>query len=370
MQKIINKFENVRAFWYMAIIAGIALRVLFTMTVEDHFDLINFFESGSFVAAGKNIYASTRFYNYGPVMAILLGKIYKLSSFFANNRLAFKFMFVALMTNSDFLIALLVSKKAGKFWGAVYFLNPISIHAPISIGQFDSLAFMFAAYGVYYIEGSSRQEKLSSHDILGILFLSLSLISKHFMAAFPAWILMNRNINTRKKFLYAFVPAVLFLISFLPYLPEGWQGIRDNVFLYRSSKTFPLICLGVMKQLGVSAAVPIERVSFPLFVMLMILWGYIFRRERVYNSFLLYSAAVVCFASGIYYQYFLLPVMALILYPSNLTLIYFLLYIIRPYPIYLVTGVSIFIVRVWLFTPLTWCLLVWLVKYYRYHRNS
>ena len=369
MQKIINKFENVRAFWYMAIIAGIVLRILFALLIENETDMLNFFDTGSFVAAGKNIYASTPHYNYGPVMSLLLGAIDRISSYFANNRLDFKLIYVSLLTISDLLTALLVSKKAGKFWGAVFFLNPVSIHVATSRHQFDSLAFMFAAYGVHYIEESSKQEKISYNDIAGILFLSLSLTTKHFMAAFPAWILLNSNINTRKKFLYAFVPSVLFLMSFVPYLPEGWQGIRDNVFLYRSGKNFPLLALGVMKHLGISAAVPIERASFPLFVMLMILLGYIFRREKVYNSFLLYSVAVVCCSSGIYYQYFLLPVMAMILYPSWLSLIYFLMYLVRPYPICLVTGLSIYVVRVFFYVPIVWCLVFWLVRYYRLHRN-
>ena len=368
MQKFINKFEQNKALWPTAIITGIALRIVFTLLLDDVGDMLNFFDSGSFVAAGKNIYASTKYYNYGPVMSILLGFMRRISAYFANDRLAFRLMFTSLLTVSDFMTALLVSKKAGKFWGAVFFLNPVSIHVAVSKQQFDSLAFMFAAYGVHYIEESSKHEKLSSHDILGILFLSLSLTTKHFMAAFPAWILLNSNINTRKKFLYAFVPAVLFLMSFVPYLPEGWQGIRDNVFLYRSAKNFPLLALGVMKHLGISAAGPVERASFPLFVMLMILLGYIFRREKVYNSFMLYSAAVVCCSSGIFHQYFILPVMALTLYPSWLTLIYFLIYLVRPYPISLFTGVSFFVIREYLYIPLIWCLVLWLVKYYRHRK--
>ena len=237
MQKIINKFENVRACWYIAVIAGITLRILFMLLMKDDFDMLNFFDSGSFVAAGKNIYASTKYYNYGPVMSLLLGAIARISSCFANNRLVFKLLYISLLTVSDFMTALLVSRKAGRFWGAVFFLNPISIHVAASRHQFDSLAFMFAAYGAYFLEETSRQEKFSGRDIAGILMLSMSMITKHFMTAFPAWILMNRNINARKKFMYAFVPAVLFLMSFVPYLPEGWQCFSVQV-----SKEFPSGC--------------------------------------------------------------------------------------------------------------------------------
>ncbi|MBQ7216176.1 MAG: hypothetical protein IJS39_09365 [Synergistaceae bacterium] len=331
--------------------------------------MLNFFDSGSFVAAGKNIYASTKYYNYGPVMSLLLGAIARISSCFANNRLVFKLLYISLLTVSDFMTALLVSRKAGRFWGAVFFLNPISIHVAASRHQFDSLAFMFAAYGAYFLEETSRQEKFSGRDIAGILMLSMSMITKHFMTAFPAWILMNRNINARKKFMYAFVPAVLFLMSFVPYLPEGWQGIRDNVFLYRSAKNFPLAALGVMKHLEIAPAW-LEGASFLIFGVLILLYGYIFRREDIYDSFLLYSVSVVCFASGIYYQYFLLPVMALVLYPSALTLIYFLLYLVRPQIIYLFTGLSVFTTRDFLHVPMVWCLLIWLVQYYRHNRVS
>ena len=370
MQKLINRFEENNTFWYTAVIVGIVVRMLLVLSMEDHNDIINFFDSGSFVAAGKNIYASTKYYNYGPVMSFFLGIIYKISLFFTDKRLAFRFLFTVIMTVADLVTALLVSKKAGKFWGAVFFLNPISIHVGTSREQFDSLAFVFAAYGVHYIEESSGQEKISYNDIAGILLLTLSLMTKHFMAAFPAWILMNRNINTRKKFLYAFAPALLFLMSFVPYLPEGGAGIWNNVFLYRSAKNFPLLAMGVMKHLGLSIAEPIELASFPIFVVLMLLWGYIFRRENVYNSFLLYSVAVVCSSSGIFYQYFLLAVMALMLYPSWMTLVYFLLYCVRPKPICQITGISVFVIHNFTMSALVWCLMLWLIRYYKYYRKS
>ena len=120
MQKFINKFEQNKALWPTAIITGIALRIVFTLLLDDVGDMLNFFDSGSFVAAGKNIYASTKYYNYGPLMSLLLGAIDRISSYFADNRLVFKLMYISLMTVSDFMTALLVSKKVGKFWGAVF----------------------------------------------------------------------------------------------------------------------------------------------------------------------------------------------------------------------------------------------------------
>ena len=74
--------------WVVAIVLGISLRFLalyFTDTVDPR----NFYTTGSITAAGKNIYANFRAYNYGPLFSIILAVIYKIAACFGGGYIAF-----------------------------------------------------------------------------------------------------------------------------------------------------------------------------------------------------------------------------------------------------------------------------------------
>ena len=353
---------STKNFW-MCIIAGFVIRILLMLFREEHFDFINFYNSAKLVFQGENIYASTKFYNYGPVFSLLLGMIYRISIFFTNNRAVFKLLFVCVTSFADIMTSLLIVKKKNNCLGALFFLNPLSIS--ISRYQFDSLAFMMAAYGANFMAESYQENKIKINDLLGIILLSLSFMTKHFMAFFPIWILLNTKTNSRKKYLYVFIPPILFLLSFVPYLPEGLSGIIDNVFMYRSAKNFPLIALTMMKHLNFNVDF-IERLSFPIFIMLMIIFGYLFRHKNIFNSFLMYCVSLVCFSSGLFVQYFTLPIMTLLIYHSKITLPYFIIFVVcRPNLISKMTGLSYRDSRSVVWPFMVWLMLYFLIDYYR-----
>ena len=361
MTTIINtmqkKVEDNKIFWWsVAILLGLSFRfVVLYVTGNEDFD--HFYDTASLAAAGKNIYANTIWYNYGALFSIILGIVYRTAQYLGGSVLIFKVMHVGVLTAADFLIAKLVEKKAGTLWGILFFLNPISMIVDGYHTQFDNIAVMFGAYGVLCLEKSSMQEKFCLNDASGVILISLSLITKHFMYAFPLYILFSARICTRKKILYAFVPPVIFLLGFLPYWSEGAQGIIHNVFMYRSFGNFPFLAAGLFTEAGVSFAGAVTDMYLLIFFCLILASAYIFRRENIFNLFLLYTIAVVCFSSGASGQQHVIPCMAMLLLFREWSLPYFALIFTR------LAGKQIML------TVLAWCLFAYLVYYYRSHRE-
>ena len=321
----------------LLVVLCIAARFVVGAFSLNYVDFRNFLATGEIAASGRNVYAEQKFYNYGPAFFILLGWLYKAASHFPNVALVFKLMLVAVLTLADLLIARLVAKKSSLTWGLVFFLNPLSFLTVSYLSQFDGLAVACAAYGISYIEDSAENERFTINDAAGIVLLLMSLIIKHIMWAFPMWLLMSRRINTRKKFLYAFVPVLLFLMSFAPYWSTGQQGIISNVFLYRSRNNLPLFGLDILHRtinhlpvFSRSIAdpygmefLPFHRYLFAVYALFMLAGAYTFRYEDIDNNFLLYTISAVCFASAISMQYLSIPCMALIILFRKKSLLYF-----------------------------------------------
>ena len=360
MKNIILKlYERVNAhknlYIFLALAAGLLMRFA-VLYFTDNTDFRNFYQTGKITASGLNLYGNFKSYNYEPIMFIILGKIYKAALFFENNILAFKIMHVAVLTISDLFIAKLVAKKIGLLWGLLFFLNPISTIIDGYHTQFDNIAIACGVYGIYYLSESFNNEKFCLADILGIALLSLSLIFKHVLWAFPLWILFNANINTRKKILYAFIPPILFLLSFVPYWQEGSQGIIQNVFMYRSFKNFPLLGLGLAKQFGLNIDINTD-ILLVIFAVLMSVSAWIFRKERITNLFMLYTMSVVAFSSGASGQQLVIPCIAMIIFFREKSWVYFTLIITR------LAGKQIMLFS------MSWCLLGYLVYYYVNRKN-
>lgn len=339
MNNILRKAEEHKIFCCVFFVfLCVTARLTISMFSLGYRDFVQEVITARLASSGKNVYAEQQYYNYGPVFFILLGWLYKIASHFQNNVLALKFMLVSVLTLADFFTAKLIAKKAGWILGLVFFLNPISFITVSYLSQFDGLALAFAAYGIYYLEESAQSERFTVNDFAGIILLSLSLITKHIMWAFPLWILLCTKINSRKKFLYAFVPVLLFLMSFAPYWQEGREGIINNVFLYRSRSNMPILGIDIIYRLinhmplfamdnlnpyGAELFPKFRQVCFIVYIAAMLAGAYIFRLEKINNNFLLYTISAVCFASAISTQYLTIPCMALIILFRKKSLAYF-----------------------------------------------
>lgn len=358
MKNIIRSFESHKIFWCVSLILiCIAARFIAGAFSLGYFDFRMELLTGEIAASGRNVYAEQRFYNYGPAFFIVLGWFYKAASHFSNNILAFKFMILSLLTLADLLTAHLIAKKAGLIWGLLFFLNPLSFLTASYLSQFDGIALAFAAYGIYYLEESAERESLSINDIYGIILLSLSLITKHILWALPLCFLVNNKIHMRKKILYAFIPPVIFLLSFMPYWNEGYQGIISNVFMYRARNNLPLFFLDILNPAGIY--LPLQKhICFVIYGGFMLACAYIFRHERIFSMFLLYTISMVCFSSAISTQYLSIPCMALFIFFKKRALYYF------PLIASVIFGKHIMKII------MVWALLIYLVNYYRHRIYS
>ena len=358
IQVLQDRIDEHKAFsWTTALIIGLAFRFL-VLRVTGNVDFDNFYRTASLASEGKNIYANMTAYNYGALFSIILGKVYTAAAYLGGSVLTYKILHVGVLSVTDFLIAKLVEKKAGTLWGILFFLNPISMIVDSYHTQFDNIAVMFGAYGVFCLESSAEDDRFSLRDILGVILLSLSLITKHIMYAFPVYVLFSTRIKTRKKLLYALVPPLLFLASFLPYWAEGAEGIIRNVFMYRSFGNFPLFAVGLMPHYApVSYANSSTNLFLSAFVVLMTASAYLFRHERIFPLFLVYTIAVVSFTSGASGQQLVIPCMAMLLLFREKSWPYFALIFSR------LAGKQVML------TSEAWCLLYYLVHYYRHNTS-
>lgn len=362
----IQKKLDGNKFLFLGLAFIVTLIIRFAVRHATFVDLEAWFRAGEIVTSGGNIYAETKAYNYGFIFSVICGALYKLSSIFTDNFAAFRSSVIIMLTLADLLIALIIAKKAGTLFAMIFLLNPQSIWASCRNYQFDNIAVLLGLLGVLCIEDSADERRITQNDIAGTLLLSLSLIMKHILWMFPMWVLFSTKTDTRKKILYAFIPPLLFLLSFVPYLPEGFDGIIRNVFMYRSANNFPLFAVGLLNLHGIF--LPYQRtLCLVLFSLLMIVGVYIFRREKIFNLFLLYIIAQVCFSSGINSYYLAIPVAALIILFHEWSLIYFSVGVISRLSISGIISSEInatISLRIWMFVPMAWCLLAYLVYYY------
>lgn len=353
-----DKVENNKIFWWTLIfLIAISIRILLSMiyATKVNGDFEAYCIVGDLAAQGKNVYAHTIRYNYAPLWSVILGKFYAASQLFTNSRTIYKIFIVLFITLADLGIARIIARQIGELWGMIFFINPISMASSIFYPQFDNTAVFLGACGILFLCESSKQTEIKLYDIAGIVFLSLSLLMKHILYAFPLWILLNKNINIRKKILYAFIPPLVFLLSFVPYWPEGSQGIINNVFMYRSASNYPLFALELINHLGIY--LPMQKyIGFPVFNLLMLLAAYIFRNEELNNSFMLYTISLVCFTSSLWHYYLSIPCMAIVVLFSGKSIFYFVLIIFR------------WVNKSLLSCIMVWCLLFYLVDYCKHKK--
>lgn len=163
-----------------------------------------------------------------------------------------------------------------------FFLNPVSIIITGYHNQFDTIAVLFALLSILYI---NEEESFSKKDIFAILFLSLSLMTKHILFLLPVFILLTNNIPLKKRIVYAIVPPVVFLLSFAPFTIQNnaaLQGIINNVFLYRSFNNAPLLDI-LYKQIGFPSGPRIY-----VYGIMMLVPAWLVRREKYEHILLIY----------------------------------------------------------------------------------
>lgn len=281
---------------------------------------------GEITSKFKNIFAETSRYNYGFIWAYLLGIYYYIVSALGLSLGYYRVLIIFTLTLADAGIAYFIFKKSNLKYAILFFFNPVSIIISGFHNQFDNIAIMLALFAILTLENALKQEKINRYDFISLLLLSLSLITKHIIFIFPLWLFFNSNINIKRKVLYLCIPPLLFLLNFTLFLPSGYNNILNNVFLYDSYNNMPLIS-GALVYFGQLYS----SVFRNIFMIGMVIFGYVFRKKPVDQLILLYLLAMFSITSAMANQYFVLPLASLFIIGKkerNLFMIWIMFYLI------------------------------------------
>jgi len=312
-----EKHKNV--FVLFALLALI-LRLLISFK-GNNWDLGSWEIVSALTLKGQNIYANTERYNYGPIWCYILAALRSIGFGFA-------FFISLFLSIIDLLIAFILYKRKNYATALLFLFSPIAIIISGFHRQFDNMAVLFILCAVYYAEtrdANKRDDNLSiKESIIFSAIISLSLITKHIFIFFPIWQFFRIN-GWKQKLIVLTLPVALFFVSFLPYLPAGFEGIMKNVFLYSSKDNAPLyyaffnrIADMIFTPLNIST----KYLPKILFFGMMILCGYFFRKKNLFDNFVFYLICIVLFSSAVACQYLVIPVLFTAVYPNFFSILY------------------------------------------------
>lgn len=281
----------------ITIILGVGAR--FLVAYRGHnFD----FESWEIVAqifnSGGNVYAETPRYNYGPPWFHTLGLLQSLPQIwpFENPTTQFRYAVVGFLTIIDLLIFRFLTVNHGLKFGALFFLNPIGIIISGYHNQMDTMAILCGLYSMKIYENKSYP----TYKYIGLIGIGFSLSIKHILFLLPIWLAFKEK-RFEKIILAILIPYLIFLVSFIPYTPEGISGIITNVFLYRSFNNGPI--WSILFPSYIFHSIPL---IIPFFAA-MFFMGLRLRSTTPLTSFYFYLICVVTFSSAITNQYLAIP---------------------------------------------------------------
>ena len=221
---------------------GVVIRY-FAFSLGHNWDFDSYVICGQLGAKLKNVYSHTGRYNYAPLFFCIQSICYKIALSFSPAHIneTFRVLIVAILSLGDLTIFYYIYIRHGIRKAIIFFLNPVSVFITGYHNQFDNLAIALLLIAVCYY---NSDDKVDKRDWLCILFMGLSLIMKHIVFLLPIWILFRKDISVKKKVLYAFVPPVIFAMSFVPFVlnnSSAFSGVINNVFKYRGYNNSPLL---------------------------------------------------------------------------------------------------------------------------------
>jgi hypothetical protein len=302
----------------VVLLTGIMLRYL-VMFWGHNYDFDSYCIVGRLVSESKNVYANTSRYNYGPMFLYIQGLCYKLSLLTPNYLLTYRLLIVFILCLGDIGIACFLYKKYSPAIAFVFFLNPVSIIITGYHNQFDNLAVWAALLSSQYF---NEDKKITLQDLFFVIIMSICLITKHILFMMPIWLLISKRLPFNKKIIYSFLPILLYMTSFIPFIVNDVQavnGVLKNVFLYRSFNNSPLFYLfyKIFK-------IP-DYCYFYIFIIIICFMGWYFRDRKYQDNIMLYLLCLISFSSAIANQYLVIPVAALCVFSKYIKYLYFII---------------------------------------------
>lgn len=299
-------------------------------------------------------YGVMRQYNYGPLFSEVLSIFWKISDFtqsriidtvlfsFPNSYpisfesitiqigFNFKLLLLFFIFLFDLIILFLLSQLFNSRVASFWIVNPYSILISSFWLREDSIMIAFILLFIYFY----KKDKTG----FALLFLSLSIITKHLFIFFPVWLIFK---NFKKNLVYL-SSYILFAASFVPYILSfsnkdipsshslndiGIYGIFNDVINYRASNQYPLLSL--LNFFNIDSY---EIWGSLFFYLVILLIGYYSRNQSTTNSFLIYLLCIVGFTPGFQANYLLYVLIPLYLYSKNVGILissYFSIIIFR-----------------------------------------
>lgn len=234
----------------------------------------------------------TNRYNYGPIWSYLLSLFDWITT---KTGIGFRLQIVGLLTAADLIIAFFVYRYKGLLLSLLFFLNPISIIVTGFHNQFDNLAIAIVCISILLLK-KTHANKFCWMDFLVVFLLGISLATKHTFIFFPLWIALTQS-RVGKKIFYVSSPIVIFVITMLPYIESSWSSIKTNVIEYQSFNNAPFWTL-----IGIADGSD-GRLTRLFFIILICLFGFLFRNKPLDEMVFLYCIVMVAFSPAITNQY-------------------------------------------------------------------
>lgn len=312
------KTETRRQFWaqfLIIIVLGTLLRLWLAYAYFGNFDMSSFTTVSDIVLSGHNVYSLTPFYNYSPVWFNILGSLRIIAYALA---MPFHFMVRSFLTIIDlYSLAILVligiseglSHEGIIQLSMLFYLNPITYLLTGYHGQFENFALLFIIIALYFYIRFKNGNQTSKY--YSWLAFTAALIIKHNTVILVTTGIINLFKKSRIILLFLGLTALLFLLTFVPYMSTGQQGIITNVFMYG----------GISGIYGISSFIALPQLKY-LFIIGLLIYPFLIVEREIAEQFLLGTLFFLTFTTGIGIQYFVLPVVFGALRPTRWFLLY------------------------------------------------
>lgn len=313
-------------FWSLAALA-VALRLLCTRW-PGHYDMTSWYIVADLVLDGKNVYASTPRYNYGPAWMGILAVIKWLTG-----DAAFRLGVCLFLSAVDVAIAATLRYRGYALPAILFLFSPWTIFITGHQQMFDNAAVLIGLLAVVWVEGrpgmNGGEQRLSTLSIRDTLvsaaLIGCSLVLKHVLWIFPVWMAFRTRGLTRRA-IWLLVPTGMFAASFIPFWEVGKDGIVEHVIRYAGVSNATLFSMLAPRVIDLFAGCgPHPTLSRLFFGGGLILAGALLRRRTLLEWYVAYLLFVVLFSSASSNQFFVIPVLFTVLYRNVWGLLYHLL---------------------------------------------
>jgi hypothetical protein len=309
--------------WFLATaLLGAGLRIYIT-GLGFNWDMTYWIKYSEAIGQGGNYYKKV-LDEHAAGWPVILYLLDLLPNFGMTRFWSLKYKITIVLTLVDIAIAYLLWREYSIRAAALMLLNPISI---LITGYHTQIDTIYVLCGIVAVRLIRKNEQKVNYA--GLAILGLSLIMKHGLFLFPAWIAFRACMKRRWWVAAASmgIPYSLFLLSFvffldsrLPYL------IPTEIIQYRSVNNYPLLHVlqPFLKMVPVIGGFILSYTPFQVFIFTLCVLGICWHKRPLEEMLYLYLLSLVVFSSAIANQYLSIVSAAIAVYPN----IFFMLYML------------------------------------------